>query len=48
MELLQELGDVPADVQEMILNEQDNEKLKAWNKLAARAESVELFVREMN
>ena len=45
--LLSELGNIPSDLETRILTERDSETLKNWLKLAARAESVEQFQREI-
>lgn len=45
--LLSELGDVPEELETRIFSERDSETLKNWLKLAARAESVEQFQREI-
>lgn len=45
--LLSEVGDVPAELETRIFSERDSETLKNWLKLAARAESVEQFQREI-
>ena len=47
LELLEDLDEIPDDIREKILNEQDVEVLKRWNKLAAKAESVDEFVEKM-
>ena len=46
--LLSELGNIPSDLETRILTERDSETLKNWLKLAARAESVEQFQREIS
>lgn len=43
LELLEELGNVPEDLRETIQKETDLEKLKAWHKISAKAESMEEF-----
>lgn len=43
IELLEEYGTVPNDLSQKILNETELEKLRKWNKLAARVESIEEF-----
>lgn len=45
--LLSELGSIPSDLETRIFSERDSETLKNWLKLAARAESVEQFQREI-
>lgn len=46
LSLLDEKGTVPEDVRTALLEETDLEKLKEFNRLAARSGSVEEFVRE--
>lgn len=46
VELLEELGAVPSDLKEQIINEKNLERLSKWNKLAARSKSVEEFRRK--
>lgn len=48
LELLKELGEVPAPVREKILAEKDREILSGWLKLAARADSLDAFVKNFN
>ena len=43
LDLLQELGDVPADVHRCIDSERDTETLRKWHKFAAHVESFEDF-----
>ncbi len=43
LDLLQELGDVPADVRRCIDSERDTETLRKWHKFAAHVESFEDF-----
>lgn len=47
LDLLQELGAVSEEVCEKIMNEKDGACLTRWLKLAAKAESVEQFLKEM-
>ena len=47
LELLEDLEAVPDDIREKILNEQDVDVLKRWNKLAAKAGSVDEFVEKI-
>ncbi len=42
--LLRDLGEVPPQVEEIILSQREERRLKIWLKLAARAESMEEFV----
>ena len=44
LELLEELGTVPENVREMIEKQNDVEKLSEWHKLAAKSESLNLFI----
>ena len=46
LSLLDEKGTVPEDVRTALLEETDLEKLKEFNRLAARSGSVEEFVRK--
>ena len=47
LETLKDLGPVSEELQQKILNEKNLDILKKWNKLAARAESIEEFLKEM-
>lgn len=47
LELLIELGDIPAELQEKISSQTDLQQLKKWIKLAAKVESLEEFVESM-
>ncbi len=47
LELLSELGEVPNEICEKILDTSDLNLLKRWLKLAAKSESMEQFVKEM-
>lgn len=47
IEFLSEYGTVPENVKERIIAERDIDMLKQWNKLAARASSIEEFVEKM-
>lgn len=47
IEFLSEYGTVPESVKERIIAERDIDMLKQWNKLAARASSIEEFVEKM-
>ena len=47
IEFLSEYGTVPENVKERIIAEDDIDILKQWNKLAARALSIEEFVEKM-
>ena len=44
LELLEELGLVPEDVQNRIMNERDLETLTKWNRLAARVDCLDEFL----
>ena len=46
LSLLDEKGTVPEDIRTALLEETDLEKLKEFNRLAARSGSVEEFVRK--
>ncbi len=46
LDLLGELGDIPDSLQETIAAQKDEATLRAWHKLAAKAESVEEFIKQ--
>ncbi|MCM1162602.1 MAG: hypothetical protein NC412_15470, partial [Roseburia sp.] len=46
-ELLEEYGVIPEHVRETVLAQKDLEVLKRWHKLAAKADSMEQFEKEM-
>ena len=48
IELLKELGTVPPSLKSRIIGEEDEEVLKKWLKLAAKAETIEEFQKEIN
>lgn len=48
LELLAELGSVPPETEHKINSETDPAVLSGWLKKAARADSIESFIREMN
>ena len=43
LELLEDLGEIPQELRETVLEQQDREILKAWLKLAARVETIGEF-----
>lgn len=45
IEFLEEIGNIPDNVKEVVSTETNLDILKRWNKLAARSESVEEFVK---
>lgn len=47
LELLKELGDVSDSVRDSIMQERDMKKLAQWFKLASKADSLEIFEKEM-
>ena len=47
IEILTELGPIPEDVSLRIQSESDLEVLSGWNKLAAKSDSMEAFIRGM-
>ena len=47
LDLLADLGSIPAELSRRICAEEDAEKLRRWLKLAARADSVEQFAERM-
>lgn len=48
LELLTELGSIPPETEHKINSETDPAVLSGWLKKAARADSIESFIREMN
>ena len=48
LELLTELGSIPPETEHKIISETDPAVLSGWLKKAARADSIESFIREMN
>ena len=47
LELLGELGNIPVEIENRVCAEKDLEILKKWNKLAAKADSIEQFIQNM-
>ncbi|MBQ7794973.1 MAG: hypothetical protein IJ374_00205 [Lachnospiraceae bacterium] len=47
LEILSEIGTVPDGLREKIMQEQTMTQLKEWTKLAARVDSIEQFITEM-
>ena len=47
LELLENLGDIPQELQSKIMREKDFQQLKIWLKLAAKADSIEQFWNNM-
>ena len=47
LEILSELGEMSVELKEQILSQNDLRILKEWVKLAAKADSLEQFIREM-
>lgn len=47
IELLQEIGPIPEQLQERIINEKDMSLLLKWLKLAAKSESIQQFEENM-
>ncbi len=47
IELLEDLGNIPEEIQEKIFFEKDLQQLKKWLKLASRVETIEQFSEEM-
>ena len=43
LELLNDIGNVPDDLKQVIEAETDSNTLSTWHKLAAKAESIEAF-----
>ena len=48
LELLEENGTVPEELKERIMMETDLSMLKKWLNAAAKAESVEQFIKDMD
>ena len=48
LDLLEDLGDIPKDIQSRIYAEEDPQILRQWLKAAAKAESFEAFKEKMN
>ena len=46
LELLSEVGEIPEELRTEVMNQKDTDVLTKWLKLAGRADSVELFMRE--
>lgn len=47
LELLEDIGSIPNELKEKILSSSDLELLRRWHKLAAKAESIEQFIKEL-
>lgn len=47
LELLEDLGEIPQELRDKIEEQEDIATLKAWHKLAAKAESIEQFMEQM-
>lgn len=47
-ELMEEYGEIPIEVKECMEKEENNEVLKKWHKLAAKSESINDFVKNMD
>lgn len=47
-ELMEEYGEIPIEVKERMEKEENNEVLKKWHKLAAKSESINDFVKNMD
>lgn len=48
LELLGELGDVPEDIAERVWKQKEDQVLRRWLRLAARAAGIEEFRKEIN
>ena len=48
IDLLEDIGMVPENLKKRILQERNLDTLRKWNKVAAKAESNEAFIREMD
>ena len=47
LELLEDYGPVPDDIRQRILNEHNEQVLRKWLRLAARARSLDKFLKEL-
>ncbi|MCM1048582.1 MAG: hypothetical protein NC433_09160 [Clostridiales bacterium] len=47
IQLLSDLGDVPEELSEKIMNEKDLDALSHWLKMAAKSESIQQFIAGM-
>lgn len=47
LQLLEEFGPIPSDLQIKIMSEKNLSVLRTWFKLASNAESLEQFIQEM-
>lgn len=47
LSLLEDLGEIPSELREIIFNQRDLKILDIWLKLAARADSIESFWRQI-
>ena len=47
IELLEDIGTVPDEIREKILNESDLEVLRKWHKAAAKTDTMEEFLAKM-
>ncbi|MBD5482778.1 MAG: hypothetical protein HDR15_09735 [Lachnospiraceae bacterium] len=47
LDLLNDLGEIPPALKEQITSQRDTETLRAWLKLAAKAESVAEFTKQI-
>ena len=48
LELLEDLGSVPADIRQLVMEQRDLETLTLWHKLAAKAKSIEEFENQIH
>lgn len=47
LELLEDIAEIPEEIQEKILNETDLEMLTKWIRIATKVDSIEQFLEEM-
>ena len=47
LDLLNDLGEIPISLEEQITAQKDEEILRAWLRLAAKAESIEDFTKQI-
>ncbi|MDQ2087916.1 hypothetical protein RBH29_15915 [Herbivorax sp. ANBcel31] len=48
LELLEEISDIPQELEKTIRNQKDMEKLRKWHKLAAKVSSIDEFISKIN
>ena len=48
IDLLEDIGTIPEDLKDRIMQEHNLETLRKWHKTAARADSIDAFIQKMN